>query len=602
MSHFHLLAGAVCLGWLGAMNAARAQGSAPVFSTSDPLSLQHGIEQAYKAGLPRVVIPPGIYQVGAEPKSGAHLHFAEMKNFEIDATGVTLVFTDRTKGGINFHHCEGVTFRGATLRRGVIPFSQGHVIALSPDRKTIDVRVSPGYPTEFDDPHLYAKMWLNRYDPATRRWQEDMWLKGQTVQRLDATTFRCQPTLPLGAAWKPGTAVAWRGGGGTDIELDGCAKMKIVDVVIKGGSGFCVFESGGDGGNYYRYTVTYCAPPPGATERPLMASNADAFHSNGVRHGPTLEDCLFEGMDDDGVPIHGKYSLVREAQGSQVVIETGSPPYCRAGDRLRFLDLNEALGGEAKVVSVEMLPGYQPTAPAPKDLRDFQGTPKTKFERITLDQPVAAQFGWLVNNADANGDGFVVRRCTVRNSRARGMLIKACDGLIEDCTVENVSMGGIIVTPEPDYWDESDYARHVVIRHNTVRNSGYWSQQGSSQAGAITVAGDCRHHFVPLPGGHRDIVIEDNSIEDVNGPNLVVTSTEGIVIKDNRFVRPMQQLNARGSSLGITPGSLIWLTESNGVQVLGNTVSQPGPFLVRKIEATRTVTGIGLQDGVTAAP
>ena len=571
-------------------------------ATDDHGAIQQQIDAAAKQGLARVVLAPGLYRLAAPPAARAHLHFSDLKNLEIDATGVTLVFTTRDKGAIVFDRCRNVTLRGATLLRDPIPFSQGHLVAVSPDRKALDIRVSAGYPADIEDKRFFPDISLNLYDPATRRWQdEDSPDKAQPIEVLSADTFRFHVARPVRpAGWTVGAAVTWRGTVRADISLNGCAGMRIAGVTIRGGAGFCVLESGGAGGNYFNYTVTYGPRPPGATEDPLLASNADGFHSNAVRHGPTLENCHFEGMNDDGIPIHGQYALVRKpSAGSGIVIQSKNPPFCEGGDLLRFYDERGAFAGEAHVVSVAPLPAYTPPAPPPKDLRLFQDIAHPVYERVTLDRAPGARPGWLAANANANGDGFVIRGCTVRNNRARGMLIKASDGLIENCTVEGNSMGGIIVAPEMTFWNESDYARNVVVRHNILRQTNYWTQPGTTQAGALTIAAGEHRRFVPLPGGHRNVTVEDNTFEDDDGPNLVVTSAEGVAIRNNRFVRPMENENGRGSAAHVDPHALIWLTECSGITLAGNTVSDPGPFLKSNVVATPTATGTGLNDGVT---
>ena len=591
-----------CVVVTGSSRAQESSAPAPAISTTDPFSLQRAIDQAYQAGQPRIVIPPGVYSVAAAPRSGAHLHFAKMKSFEIDATGVTLIFTTRNKSSFDFDHCEGVTLRGATLLHQTLSFSQGTIVALSPDGLDADIQVSAGYPADVDDPRDYPRLSLNLYDATTRQWQDDDGPR-KPLEKLSAATFRFHSGRPLGgkSAWQVGSAVAWRGAGAADIELNQCAAMKILDVTIKGGSGFCVHENGGAGGSYYRYAVTYSDKPPGASQEPLMASNADAFHSDAVRHGPTLEDCHFEGMNDDGIPIHGAYALVEESAGNQVTVEVRHAPFCEVGDHLRFQNELGVIAGEARVTAVDPLPAYHPSAPPPKDLRLFQDSSKASYERLTLDQPLGATFGWLAANADANGAGFVIRRCTVRNNRARGMLIKASDGLIENCTIDGSSMGGIVLSPEMDYWNESDYARHVVVRNNIIRHCNYWNQPGMTQTGAVTVDAFEKHQFVPLPGGHRNIVIEGNTFENDDGPNLVVSSAEGVIIRNNRFVHPMERATERGSKVGVNPAALLWLTQCSGVEISNNLLVDPGPCLQARIAATATVSGTGVQDGVSLA-
>jgi len=577
-----------------------SRGDTPVqISPADPSSIQRGIDQAYQAGLHRIVIPPGTYRLPVGPRFGLHLLFLKMKDFEIDATGVTLVFTARDREAIRFDHCENVTFRGATLRHDPLPFSQGKIIAQSQDGKTVDIQVSKGYPTDVDDKRYFPQLnSIHEYNPQTRQWQAEDYT-GTAIERLGPDSFRFHGYRVLNAAtgWPLGASVAWRGWVTPDIELLACQGMKILGVTIMNASGFCVFEHGGEGGNYYNYNLTYGPKPDGATEEPLMSSNADGFHSAEVRHGPTLEDCHLEGMNDDGIPIHGSYAFIISSEANYVIAQVGRPPFCQPGDHLHFMDERAVPVADATVVSVEPMPDYKREAPAPsKDLKKFQDLANAKYMKIFLDHPSDAKFGWVIANADATGNGFVVRRCTIRNSRARGMLIKASDGLIEDCTVEGTSMAGIAIVPQLTSWNESDYARNVIVRHNTIRGVEYYAVRGPNQAGALSVAAFEYGQFVPLPGGHRNIVIEDNTFENDEGPNILVSSAQDVVIRNNHFIHPLW--NPGGKVPGVNTEALVWLTECSGVQLSGNFLSDPGPYLKTMVDPTKTATGTGFDNGI----
>ena len=565
----------------------------------DPGSILRGVEAAASAGQPRVIIPPGIYRLAADPASDVHLHFSNLKNLEIDATGATLVFTTPSKDSIIFEHCANTTFRGATLRRDPISFSQGKIIALSADQRAIDVQVSAGYRDPTDPSFGVASIFLNLYHG--RQWANGIFpAPGAKLESLAPGRFRFHANRPatFGAGWTVGSSVTWRGRAGPDINLIDCQGMKMIGLTLENSAGYCMREQGGEGGNYYSYTVTYGPKPPGATEEPLMSCNAGAFQSSAVRHGPTLENCLFEGMNDDGIPMHGQYGLVMESTGTRMIVEVRHPPFCQAGDQLRLIDERGALAGEAKVVAAAVVP-YHPTQPAPPDLHMFRDPTGADFEQLMLDRPADVKFGWLAANASANADGFVVRHCTVRSNRERGMLIKASDGVIENCTVEGSPRAGIVICPEMGAWDEADYARNLVIRHNVIRNVGGFHQPGSTQPGALTIAAYEHGRFVPLPGGHRNIVVEDNTFENIDGVNLLISSAEGVVVRNNRFIHPMWKPTDRGQAVGVDMQALIWLTECSGVTLSGNVVIDPGPELQKKVEVTPTAQGTGFDDGVT---
>jgi hypothetical protein len=166
-----IFAGLLCL----ANGFASAQVSMPASSTQpaeapvaispgDPASIQRAINHAIKLGTPKIIIPAGVYRVPPPPGSRAHLNIVGASNLEIDATGATLIFTERRRGSVMFSNCDAVTFRGATLQRETLPYSQGRIEAIDIKSRTIDVRVDKGFPTDIDDLSLFDTFWANVFD------------------------------------------------------------------------------------------------------------------------------------------------------------------------------------------------------------------------------------------------------------------------------------------------------------------------------------------------------------------------------------------------------------------------------------------------------
>ena len=553
-------------------------------SGSDAGVIRNLILEAQAAGHRGVRIPPGTYRLSAEKEAGACLHFEGLKDFEIDATGVTFLCVERRKITLFFEDCERVSLRGAVFRHDPVPFSQGSVTALDPDRKHLDIRVAKGYPENLDDEQFFFGghgMMVNLFDPQTREFKRDSADVGfESLERLGPGVFR----FHLANAWSEdfpiavGDLVAWRGRLSADVFLNRCAEMRMEDLVFLSASGFCIHENGGAGGSYYRYAVRRGPIPDGAEEAPLLSANADAFHSSNVRRGPTLERCHFEYMDDDGIPIHGSYAMVLAAESGRLILAARSHDYLRAGDLLRIYDLRGADAGAAKVTQVRTLKDFTPPRLPPEDFRLYQDPGTLTYLDVDLEHAVPAEFSCLASNAGAQGNGFVIRDCVIRNHRARGMLIKAGDGLIENCLVEGSTMGGIVLSPEMTYWNEADYARGVVIRNTTIRDAGIWRQAWNPMAGALTIAAFEHGRFVPVPGGHRGIRVEDCRFENNDGPNVVISSAEDVVLRNNTFVNAMRRAAPRGSRRGVEEGALIWVTESRDVRVEGSAVENPGPF------------------------
>lgn len=575
---------------------------AGVISPEDPLSVQREIDAAFKAGLKKVVIPAGTYRLPRPESLPWHLRFIGLKDFEIDATGVTLIFTGRDKRSIMFDNCTNVTFRGATLLREIPPFSQGKIQSIAEDRSSVQIKIDAGYPTDLDDAryfHHHPPV-IDLYQPGTQKLKPlvpDLYIAN--VERLGPDLFRfifrapLHPAIPVAV----GDGAAWRGKEGGDLGLWECERMRMENITLRNGMGLAFTELGGEGGNLWKNCkITYAPKPEGAVDLPLIACATDGLNSGATRNGPRIEDCLFEGLNDDSVNIHGSYGLVAEVGEKRVVVDWRNPhraarnpiALARPGDTLRFYDRKGSLSGEAVVVSYKALENYSSPDLGKIDSRVFSDRSKAVYWEIALDRSVKAVPAGVVGNPSQTGRGFVIKNSTFRNSRAHGLFIRADQGLIEGNTVEGLVMAGIVIAPELGSWNEADFAHGLVIRSNTIRKVALGTQPWNS---GMTVAAFEFGGFVPLPGGHRDIRIEGNRFEDNRGPNLIVTSAVGVNVIGNQFIRPMNEPAFKIENFGVdNTGALIWMRHADKVVLKENNVTSPGSFMKTKLDVDATVT------------
>ena len=591
----------------------KAAASLPI-TTQDPTSIQRAIVAAGRAGERGIVIPPGVYhiprQAVAAGHEGTHLRLENLRNLDIQAVGVTFVFADCTQHAIIFAHCENVTFRGAKLCRETVPFSQGRIEAVSLPDNTVDVRIDRGYPCEVADRTRFPYIWMNVIDPATKRWQTHLRSTSPVViKQLAPDLFRVhtEPIRQAAVPIRPGLRVAWRGMVCNDLCVTRCHNMKIVDVTIEKGCGMCFHETGGEGGNIFENCRITAGPPPaGASEEPLLASNADGFHSGDARKGPTLARCSFELLDDDAIAIHGTYAMVLSASEKHIIVErvpsSGDPLFARPGDTLRFYDPHMVLAGKAKVLQAQRLANYQPAFLPDNNYAVFRNRAVAQYVELTLDAALPAGPCWLVANQDELGSGYTIRDCHIRNTYARGIIAKASDGLIEGCTIEGTARAAIEFNTETGIWSEADYACNVLVRNNTLRHVSLNRKTGFLRhPGAIAIFAYKDHGYVACPGGHRNITLENNRFEDNDGVNILVCSADQVTIRRNQFLRPMGQPDAFGRDKGIDPGALVWLDQCSAVHLEDNVVSSPGPHLQKLVHATETASGTGFETGVQRA-
>jgi len=594
------------------------QGDSYGISPSDSESVQRGIDAASKAGAKKVTIPPGVYRLACPrgesvPKGEAyHQRYVGIKNIEIDATGVTFVATSRDIPSLEFVSCNDVTLRGATFVHDTPPFSQGKIVMVSPKKDFIEVRVDAGYPDDLDDERYFGSHVpvFNVYDPISgklRKGIPDIYIAPPVKIESGLFRFLIRSPKDENLALTIGDRVAWRGNGFADINLVYCQNMKFLDVTIKAASMQAISEVYSSGCYYGNCSITYGPKPRGAVDNPLLSTNADGYflHCGGRGKGPTLENCLIEGVNDDGIAIHGLYAMGISSNGNTIICNARSmqPPdkgfFCIPGDTLRFYNNEGTFVGEARVTDAKRLPDYVPTEKKEPNSRVFLNHDRDEYWEFTLNKPIPVQYDWRVANADCLGSGFIIRNCVIREGRNSGMRIKADNGLIEGCTIEDTINQGIDLSPEPLSFNESDYCRNVIIRNNYLKNVNMAHQ--SRAALAVTSYDYDERGYPPLPGGHRNITIEGNRFDSYSGINILIASAEGVKIIGNIFEQPMQSYPVIGENRNnpVNQRSLIYLTHCNDVSISGNIVRNPGKFLEKYVDVGNAVTASGINNGVT---
>jgi len=561
-------------------------------------SLASTIAEHWKRGARKIVLEPGTYRITTAGEE-APLTFAGIADLEIDARGVILVFPEPRKGGLVFENCRRVKLRGPTLRFEPLPFTQGRITAIAEDGSWYELAVDGGY-LELDNAEYFPERPTSYVmDPATRCWKAGLVdLSPSRVERIGSRRFRLHWPRPSGPDVYPvstGDLMAFRGRLRRHaISIRNCSELQIEEVTINSAPFAGIVESGGDGGNVYRRITVKPGPKPaGATAEPLFSTVADAFHSANVRKGPRIEECHFEAMPDDAIAIHGSYYLVVAAGEGTLRLARAPRDAFRSGDVLRLFDRLNVPVGEVRLIEADSDQDFQLKGKTERStIGDITAGP---YARIRFEPPRKADFDWMLSNVSALGSGYVVRNNVIRNHRARGMLLKAEDGLVEGNLVDGSTIGGIVITPE-FWWAEACYSRNVVVRNNVVRKVAYYSHDN----GAIMLAAWDRDRRRAIPSrGHRNILIENNTVEDINGVNLMVTSARDVVVRNNRFVRPHHRPPYNWpNNWGLDRNAVIWLTECENVSIEGNQVIAPGPHTQALVRATPTAEGKGFETGI----
>jgi hypothetical protein len=523
--------------WLGILHlVSLGSGALAAEPARDPgrdFDLQGFIDSALTAGQKLVRVPPGRYRV--RPHRAQHLVLQGLEDVVIDCTGVEMICTETTRA-VTIADCKRLTLRGLAVDYDPLPFTQGRITALSPDKKIHDVKLFPGYPRA--PAARNEKYEVFRPDTRVLRRETPHIEKLEVVDdaHLRLTKAGGGPTDPeevgdivvINAVHAPGGFAAHA------IDCHDCDRVVLEDVTVHASNCFGFLEHDCEATVYRR--CRYDRRPPAtdlaAREPRIRSGNADAFHSKHARIGPRYLECVARFMGDDAVNICGDYHLVMASTGTSLRVLAKRDMNLEVGADVELFDYDGRRLADARVAAIREAASITPEeahwlAPQRMDagLRTNTGGLLTKGYEVDLDREVALPRGSVIASTRRMGNGFVIDRCTFGFNRSRGILIKASRGTITDCILEGSWICGILVAPEW-WWLESGSSSDLTITGNRIANC---------PTPGIVVQARGGNGRVSPAGGHRNIRIVGNSFTNVAFPCILCTSTAGLELSDNRF-------------------------------------------------------------------
>ena len=498
--------------------------------------LQGFIDRQIQTGTNRVVIPPGHYRV--TPKNGTHLRFQNLTNLEIIADGVEMVCTE-TRQAIGLIQCRNLHLRGLTVDYDPLPMTEGRIVALATNKSWVEFQIISGYPED----NLTERIEI--YDPVTGelRRHDSGWVSD--FQALGNHRYRIAKNP--GYHYDSGQDIEQLGdilvtinqypphAGGHAVTLSHCTGVTVEDVTVYASPSFGFLEHQCEANTYLRCKIDRRSQQNDPVKRDfarMRSLAADAFHSTEATKGPAIIDCVAKFMGDDAVNIHGHYAMVTAGTGAVLRVAAPGRLAIEVGDPVEFLPFEGERPPDAVVTKIE--PDHPITDGEKtfvKNLRLHQRTKDdllaggVKFYCLTLDREVTLPMGSLTASANRVGSGFLVKGCDFGYNRSRGILIKASHGQVLNNTITHGWMAGVLVSPE-FWWLESGSSSDVIIAGNKIIGC---------REPAIQVLAPGGNGKPLLSGAHRDITISSNVISESVWPNIRVTSTSRLVVRDNQL-------------------------------------------------------------------
>ena len=531
--------------------AARQFGAVPDSGENASQALQSALARCKENGPSRLVLEPGRYELGQireQATIGAPcIRVDGAVDLEIDGQGAELVGRDLSTL-FQFTGARNLAIRNLTVDWEPCPFTGGVVVATG--EGSFDLKVEPPHPALAGviiqgvlgyDPihHRMAHRGLDYYQRGGECLTPTQ-IVGDGVIRVFVSRDRGIPAVgdPVIARHQIYSC--------NPFHLVSCADVEVTDLTVYAAPGMGLVGADSENISLERFNVLR-RPDSGR----WMSTGADATHFMSCRGTISITDCLFEGMGDDATNIHNRNLLVTARDGDHTLRMASVTQGSRRVPNIlpRVGDAVEIGGGE-------------------NPLEPYATLAVSEVEVLAPTRELAVTFSDALPDRCAAGDVAAnssaaprarIRNCSVRNNRARGMLVQTRDVVVENCVFEHVSGAALHVASDANFWWEGIGVRDVAIRRNRFHHCNF----GAARRGAaVDVFSELEGGSLSPAGVHRNIVIENNRFEESDGSAIHLHSTDGAVLRRNEFV------NSRDVA--------ILISRSRNVRVEKNTLAGEG--------------------------
>ena len=257
-----------------------------------------------------------------------------------------------------------------------------------------------------------------------------------------------------------------------------------------------------------------------SNEERLVATRADATHFIGCRGTILVENCRFEHMLDDSINVHGAYVKVEQYLGDRQFLceishfQQWGLTFAEPGDKIALLSRET------------ILPFFQTKVEKVCVLNE------RRFVMTVAEAPVEFPEGSLsVENLTWYPD-LIMRNNTVRENRARSVLVTTKGRVLIEDNYFSSQMHGILIEGDNNKWYESGAVQDVTIRNNTFENIGYEVTKRYPLLASPLYTRDQRMGEGQY---HRKIHFTGNTIKSFNGLIAKARSVAGLNISGNRI-------------------------------------------------------------------
>lgn len=532
----------------------------------------------------KLKIRPGIYTWGKFSAQPA-LTLSDIDGLEIDASGAVLMGYRPTRA-IQIENCSNLRLKGLLVDYvpEALPFTQGTLIELRGNDGVVKIHRGYKLPAVNKAVRKVAvyhadSLLLKEYLPT----QYDV-----KVQSLEGRKFLVK-NLVRGS--EVGDYISFVQGQDIahGVAINNCENLLVEDLTLHSAPMFALLDVGSRESIYRRVRVTPGPKPDGALVPRLKSGAQDGIHLKDMKgeKGAIIEQCLLDSHSDDAIAINTPYSMLvdKDDEWIYIAVKHGKCNLSE-GDEVHFTDhLNMEVKGSGLVEAIEKLNDSAKSKLLQDKKMSFNLSPflresalrRPVFYRLKMTNRSLLQTQNLLSLGSGN-KGAIIRGNVIKNHRARALMLKTSDCLIEGNKIFHSQMSGISFSVEK-YWMEGDYGSNIIVRDNVFLDCGFnFRSPTKATAGIINFVGmGDKKQYAPA-GQYKNLIIENNSIEKPHKIPFVITSTNGVKIVNNTIESSHFNLAQDGYRVGIDQSKMISVIKCSNVTFNGNKVLKPGVY------------------------
>ncbi len=415
------------------------------------------------------------YKFGKSKNHGAFLSLKGVKNLTIDGKGAKIIYHRHNNFCVGTR-CENVVVKNFVASMNKVAFTQGDIVDVLEDHFIFEI--DKGYPFppthEFTMKNFPDQKWrwgsvMNRKKRAIKEDFSDH-IFMEKVQKLDARKYKVYPRkdylkymskIAVGDVWvMPVYKEINKNFGAENYTVSFVLSKNVLIENVK----ISATRHAGFAGTNNEGKITFrnCTLTWREGSKDMISSWRDGSHFKNNKIGPTLENCVFEGMLDDAVNISAAPAFVIKKindtsyQMRRTTFFEGNDIALMYGDSGKWVEGLKASKGST---------GLKLCLEKPIDFTMWQEI--SNYDIVSGNSKKNSKATQFFNMSYIN-NGFVVRNCKFGVQRRYSMIIRAHNGIIENNTITGGT--GIMIANEFGSWFEGPLPHNIVIKNNVVNS------------------------------------------------------------------------------------------------------------------------------------